>query len=114
VRQPFNVNALAQVGALAALQDTAWVESCRQANQEGLRQIETGLGKLGLEYVPSRGNFVLTRVGSGRDVFKCLQAQGLIVRPVGGYGLPEWIRISVGTFEQNARVLAALDGVVAD
>jgi len=107
-RQPFNVNAIAQAGALAALDDDGWVEHCRQSNRAGLLQLETGLSELGLEWVPSRGNFLLTKVGDGASIARRLQAEGIIVRPVAGYGLPAWIRISVGTLSENARLLGGL------
>lgn len=107
-RQPFNVNAVAQAGALAALDDEDWIDHCRRANQRGLRQLETGFTELGLEWVKSSGNFVLVKVGDGARVSQTLQSDGIIVRSVNGYGLPEWIRVSVGTESENARVLAAL------
>jgi len=109
VRQPFNVNAIAQAAALAALDDDAWVEQCRAANNAGLTQLEDGLGALGLEWVPSQANFLLVRVGDGAGVFARLQQNGVIVRPLGGYGLPEWVRITVGSAAQNERVLAELE-----
>ncbi len=107
-RQPFNVNAIAQAGALAALDDENWVKSCRSANLEGLKQLEEGLSLLELEWVKSAGNFVLIRVGDGAKTAQQLQTEGIIVRPVGGYGLPEWVRISVGTSPENSRLLAGL------
>lgn len=107
-RQPFNVNAIAQTGALAALDDEDWVRSCRSSNREGLKQLEDGLSRLELEWVKSAGNFVLVRVGDGAETARKLQAQGIIVRPVAGYGLPEWVRISVGTSLENSRLLEGL------
>lgn len=108
VRQPFNVNAPAQAAALAALDDTAFVQQSRTLNDAGLRQLEAGFTALGLEWVPSTGNFILVRVGNGSSVFQKLQARGIITRPVNGYGMPEWLRITVGTAEQNARLLREL------
>jgi histidinol-phosphate aminotransferase len=108
VRQPFNVNAIAQVAATAALDDRDFAEKCARENRLGLAQIEAGLGELGLEWVPSVANFMLVKVGDGARVFGALQARGVIVRPVKVYGLPEWIRVTVGTPEQNARLLAEL------
>jgi histidinol-phosphate aminotransferase len=107
-RQPFNVNSIAQAGALAALDDNAWVNACRKSNAAGLSVLEAGFTQIGLPWVASRGNFILTRVGDGARISSLLQRQGVIVRPVGGYGLPEWIRVSVGTEEQNERALLAL------
>ncbi len=108
VRQPFNVNAIAQAGALAALRDAGWVERCRASNREGLRQLEQGLEALGARYVPSVANFILVEVGDGRRCFETMQRAGMIVRPVGPYGLPGWVRVTVGTAEQNSRFLELL------
>ena len=111
VRQPFNLNAMAQAGALAALDDTAHVRRTRQNNLAGMKLLETSLRKLGLEYVPSAANFILVHVGEGQRVFEELQRRGVITRPMGGYQLPEWIRISVGTPAENQRCLKALGEV---
>ena len=108
VRQPFNVNLIAQAGALAALDDLAHVEATRQNNFAGLKLFAEALPALGLEYVPSAANFLLVRVGDGQRVFTAMQRLGVIVRPLGGYQLPEWIRITVGTPSENARCLDAL------
>lgn len=112
VRQPFNINALAQAGALAALEDSEHVARTRQNNWEGRRFLESAFRKLGLEFVPSATNFVLVRVGDGRKVVTELQKMGVITRPMAGYQLPEWIRISVGTPVENARCLSALGNVL--
>jgi histidinol-phosphate aminotransferase len=108
VRQPFNVNAIAQAAALGALDDREFAETCARENRAGLAQIETGLRALGLEWVPSVANFMLVKVGDGARVFGALQARGVIVRPVKVYGLPEWVRVTVGTPAQNERLLAEL------
>ena len=112
VRQPFNINSLAQAGALAALDDVAHVEKTRRINARGLKFYAREFNKLGLEYIPSSANFILVRVGEGQRVFNALQEQGIIVRPMGGYQLPEWIRISIGTPRQNRRCLAALAAIL--
>ena len=112
VRQPFNVNALAQAAALAALADSEYVEMSRALNRAGLAQLTAGFTKLGVEALPSHGNFVLAKVGDADRVYKGLLAQGVIVRPVANYGLPEWLRISVGLADENARFLAALSFVL--
>lgn len=112
VRQPFNVNSLAQAAAIAALGDSAFLERSYQVNRAGLDQLQSAFGRLGLEYVPSYGNFVLVRVGDANGVFNRLLRQGVIVRPVGNYGLPEWLRISVGLPEENARFVSALSTVL--
>ena len=108
VRQPFNVNAIAQAAAMAALDDHAFCAHCIAENASGLAQLADGFRGLGLEYVPSRGNFVLVKVGDGAAVFEALQRRGVIVRPLRGCGLSEWVRVTVGTRTQNDRFLAEL------
>jgi len=108
VRQPFNINSIAQVAAMAALDDEAFVSRCCSANQTGLKQLESGFAAQKLEFVPSVANFVLLKVGEGSWVFEALQRQGVIVRPMQPYGMPEWLRITVGTEEQNTRLLASM------
>jgi histidinol-phosphate aminotransferase len=108
MRQPFNVNALAQAAAIAALDDGAFVERCVRENRMGLRRLEAGVTQLGLEFVPSEANFLLVKVGDGAAVFAALQARGMIVRPLKPYHLPEWLRITVGTPDQNERLLRDL------
>ena len=114
VRQPFNVNSLAQAAAVAALGDAAFLEKSYQLNQAGLRQLEQGLAQLGLDYVPSSGNFVLFHAGRADLVNERLLRAGVIVRPVGNYGLPQWLRVSVGLPEENAAFLKALAGALTD
>ncbi len=108
IRQPFNINSVAQAGALAALDDTKHVEKTRKVNSRGLKLYARTFRKLGLEFIPSQANFILVRVGDGQRVFGELQKLGVIVRPMGGYQLPEWIRISIGTPKENKRCLEAL------
>jgi histidinol-phosphate aminotransferase len=108
VRQPFNVNAIAQAAAIAALDDRAFATRCIAENAAGIAQLEAGFRRLGLEYAPSRANFVLVKVGDGAAVFEALQRRGIIVRPLRGYALPEWIRVTVGLPAQNDRLLAEL------
>jgi histidinol-phosphate aminotransferase len=103
---------VASAAAVAALDDTEFVARCRAANRAGLRQLGEGFGKLGLEFVPAQGNFILAKVGDGPAVFDALQRKGVITRPVKGYGLPEWLRVSVGTPEQNVRLLDSLAAVL--
>ncbi len=112
VRQPFNVNAIGQAAAVAALDDTEFVARCRRENQAGLVQLTEGFHRLGLETVPSVGNFVLVRVGDGGKIFHELQQRGVIVRPVASYGMPAWVRVTVGTKGQNERLLAGLAELV--
>lgn len=113
VRQPFNVNAMAQAGALAALEDQAHLDRTRRMVRRGLKQLERGFRKMKLEYVPSAVNFVLVKVGRGRERFIELQKRGVIVRPMDPYGLPEHIRVTVGTSSENRRFLEALGEVLA-
>lgn len=112
VRQPFNVNAIAQAAAVAALGDEAFASKTARENRAGLAQLEEGCRELELEYVPSVANFMLIRVGDGLGVFDALQRRGVIVRPVKSYGLPEWVRVTVGSREQNERLLGELRGAL--
>jgi histidinol-phosphate aminotransferase len=107
-RQPFNANGIAQAGALAGLADEAHQQRTREITWEGRDYLQAEFGAMGLEFVPSHANFVLVKVGDGRDLFKRLLALGIIVRDMTSYRLPEWIRVSVGTMEQNRRFVAAL------
>ncbi len=113
IRQPFNINAMAQAGALAALNDTDHMARTRTNNRDGLHYLQTAYEKLGLECVRSAANFVLVRVGNGGNVFSELQKRGVITRPMGGYQLPEWIRVSIGTPAENVRFLIALREVLS-
>ena len=112
IRQPFNINLLAQTAALAALDDGGHVRKTRQNNFAGLEFFERAFHDLKLEFVPSHANFILVRVGEGQRVFEAMQKQGVIVRPMGGYQLPGWIRISIGTPQENERCLGTLRSVV--
>lgn len=112
-RQPFNVNAIAQAGALAALEDAGHMQATRTLNAEGLAFYENAFTDRGLEFVPSHANFILVRTGDGDRVFKDMLKQGVIVRAMSGYKLPDWIRISIGTAAQNERCLEVLDEVLA-
>ncbi len=109
VRQPFNVNALALAAAQAALQDQAFLERSWALNRAGLMQLEEGFKRLSLSYIPSVGNFISVRVGDASGVYQALLAQGVIVRPVKAYQMPEYLRVSVGTEAQNRMLLQALD-----
>ena len=109
VRQPFNVNNLAIAAAVAALDDHLFVAESYELNRRGMEQIVAGLKRLGLEHIPSHGNFVTFRAGDGAAVNQKLLKQGVIVRPIAGYGLPEWLRVTIGTEPENARFLEALE-----
>lgn len=109
VRQPFNVNNLALAAAVAALDDHLFVAESYELNRRGLEQIVAGLKRLGLEHIPSHGNFVTFKAGDGAGINQKLLRQGVIVRPIGGYGLPEWLRVTIGTEPENTRFLEALE-----
>lgn len=111
-RQPFNTNALAQAAALAALDDTDHIEKTRAINREGLAFYEKAFTERGLNYVPSVANFILVEVKQGDLVFKEMLKQGVIIRAMSGYKLPDWVRISIGTPAENQRVLEVLDTVL--
>lgn len=102
-RQPFNVNALAQAAALAALADRAHMEKTRQITLNGRGRLQDFLAGQGLRFVPSHANFVFTEVGEADRVFKALLQRGIIIRSMTSYGLPAWVRISIGTPEQMQR-----------
>lgn len=113
VRQPFNVNSLAMVAACAALDDPAYVVESRRLNSAGMRQLEEGFRQLGLSWIPSKGNFIA--VDFGRDaspIYEALLREGVIVRPVTGYGMPTFLRITVGTLAENAQFLQVLGRVL--
>ena len=109
VRQPFNVNNLAIAAASAALDDHAFVAESYELNRRGMAQIVAALDKLGFEYIPSSGNFVTFRAGDAAAVNQKLLKQGVIVRPIAGYGLPEWLRVTIGSEAENARFIEALE-----
>lgn len=112
IRQPFNINSLIQAGALAALDDEEHITRTKRNNSDGLRYFETAFRNLKLDFVPSAANFILVRVGDGQKVFADMQKLGVIVRPMAGYQLPEWIRISIGSASENERCLTALKQVL--
>ena len=113
VRPPFNVSVPALAAAQAAIGDDAWVKKCRKANAEGMKALREGLEKLGLPCTKGEANFILVKFGpKSKDIFEQLQRKGFIIRPVANYGLPDYLRISVGTSEQNAGLLAAIGEIV--
>lgn len=112
VRQPFNVNSLAQVAAIAALADTEFLQRVYELNRDGKQTLIQGFTKLGLEYVPSYGNFVLVRVGDAARINLELLKRGIIVRPVAADGLPDWLRISTGLPHENERFIAELTNIL--
>lgn len=112
VRQPFNVNSMAQAAAAASLQDDDFVARSYALNQAGMRQVTLGLQCLGLEYIPSHGNFVSFRVKNAGEVYQRLLKGGVIVRPVANYGMPDYLRVSIGLFDENARFLEVLEDIL--
>ncbi len=107
-RQPFNVNSIAQAGALAALEDEAHLRETKRVIDEGRLYLQEQFAEMKLPFVPGVANFVMVNVGDGCAVFEQLLRRKIIVRPLKGYGLPEWLRISVGTMEENKTLIAAL------
>ncbi len=108
-RQPFNANAVAQAGALAGLLDEEHQLKTKNITTEGRQLLESAFQAKGLEYVPSYANFVLVKVGDGDKLFQEMLRRGVIVRAMRAYKLPEWIRVSIGTPEQNAKFLRVLN-----
>ncbi len=113
VRQPFNVNSAAQAAAVAALDDTDFLARSYALNCDGMKQLVAGVQALGLQHVPSHGNFLLIRVGPAAAVYRQLLERGVIVRPVANYGLPEWLRVTVGLPAENEAFLRALPDSLA-
>jgi histidinol-phosphate aminotransferase len=113
VRQPFNVNSLAQVAALAALDDQAFIEQSVRLNDSGMRQLAAGFQNLSLSFIPSVGNFITLDLGrDASPVDQALLKLGCITRPLEGYGLFNHLRISIGLKEENQRLLTALEEVL--
>jgi histidinol-phosphate aminotransferase len=112
VRQPFNVNSVAQAAAVASLADDDFVERSYALNQAGMLQLTQGLQKLGLEYIPSYANFVSFKVADAAVVNKKLLQNGVIVRPIANYEMPDYLRVSIGLFSENARFLEVLEQIV--
>src|SRR5260370_24696988 len=107
-RQPFNVNSIAHAGALAALKDEAHQHETKRVVDQGRAYLQEQLAAMKLHFVPGTTNFIMVNVGDGAAVFQKLLARKIIVRPLKGYQLPEWVRISVGTMEQHKQCIAAL------
>jgi histidinol-phosphate aminotransferase len=114
VRQPFNVNSIAQAAAVASLADDDFVERTYALNQAGMAQLKQGFDKLGLAYIPSFANFISVKVGDAANVNQKLLQKGIIVRPVGNYEMPEYLRVSIGLFSENAKFLSALEEIMKE
>jgi len=113
VRQPFNVNSVAQAAAVAALDDIEYLQQSIRRNREGMEQLVAGFRKLDLATIESAGNFVAVHTGRGLERYEALLQKGVIVRPVANYGMPDHLRVSVGRADENARLLEALEQVLA-
>jgi histidinol-phosphate aminotransferase len=111
-REPFNVNGIGQAGALAALSDIDHQRKTKQVVDEGRAYLQKEFIAMKLRFIPGAANFVMVNVGDGPVVFTKLLAKKIIIRPLKGYDLPEWIRISVGTMEQNKKCIGALREVL--
>lgn len=112
VRQPFNTNSLAQIAALTSLGDREYIKRNRKSNKEGREYFYKNFHEMGLQYTPSEANFVLVKVGDGKDIYKRLLKKGIIVRPMGGYGLPEYIRVTIGLPIENKKFIKVFKEVI--
>ncbi|MGC2627820.1 MAG: aminotransferase class I/II-fold pyridoxal phosphate-dependent enzyme, partial [Candidatus Udaeobacter sp.] len=111
-RQPFNVNSIAHAGAIAALDDEAHLSETKRVVDEGRAYLKEQFAEMQIPFVPAVANFLMVNVGDGCAVFQKLLQRKIIVRPLKGYGLPEWVRISVGTMGENKKLIAALREVL--
>ncbi|MCW9023333.1 MAG: histidinol-phosphate transaminase [Gammaproteobacteria bacterium] len=112
VRQPFNVNSLALAAAQAALADKEHLQKSVQVNVDGMQMLISAFKNRGLEFIPSVGNFVCVKVGRGAEVYEALLHEGVIVRPIANYEMPEYLRVTVGTADENSRFIEALKKVL--
>ena len=112
VRQPFNVNSIAQAAAVASLADDDFVERSYALNQAGMAQLTQGFKKLGLEYIPSYANFVSFIIKNANEVNQKLLQNGVIVRPIANYGMPDYLRVIIGLFSENSRFLEVLEKIL--
>ncbi len=114
VRQPFNVNSLAQAAAVAALQDTDFVRLTFELNLRGMKRIVDGLTRLGLEHIPSCGNFVSFKIRDAARIYRRLLELGVIVRPIANYAMPDYLRVSIGLETENEKFLSALQQALTE
>lgn len=112
VRQPFNVNNLAQDAAVAALLDDAFVTESKILNNNGKKQLESAFQKLHLSFIPSFGNFISFKVDRASHVYEALLKAGIIIRPVANYEMPDYLRVSIGLKEENERFIQALEMII--
>ncbi|MDD4978797.1 MAG: histidinol-phosphate transaminase [Gallionella sp.] len=114
VRQPFNVNSMAQAAAVAALSDQEFVQLTFEHNRRGMEQLTVGLTGLGLSYIPSYGNFVSFHVVNAARIYRRLLESGVIVRPVWNYAMPDYLRVSIGLKNENEKFLTALKAILGE
>ncbi len=114
VRQPFNVNSVAQAAAVGALRDEAFVRQTHKLNQRGMKQITDGLFKLELEYIPSFGNFISFKIAHAARIYRRLLELGVIVRPIANYAMPDYLRVSIGLETENEKFLSALQQALGE
>jgi histidinol-phosphate aminotransferase len=114
VRQPFNVNSVAQAAAVAALRDEAFVRQTHGLNQRGMEQITDGLSRLGLAYIPSMANFVSFKITGAARIYRRLLELGVIVRPIASYDMPDYLRVSIGLESENQKFLSALQQILGE
>jgi histidinol-phosphate aminotransferase len=114
VRQPFNVNSVAQAAAVAALADGDFVRRSFELNGAGMAQITDGLKRLNVGFIPSFGNFVSFRIGNATGTYRRLLQKGVIVRPIANYDMPEYLRVSIGLESENQRFLQVLDEILKE
>lgn len=114
VRHPFNVNSMAQAAAVAALDDSEFVQQTFEVNLSGMKQLTAGLQALGLEYIPSYGNFISFRIADAANVYRRLLESGVIVRPIANYAMPDYLRVSIGLEAQNQKFLSALKQILGE
>ena len=112
VRQPFNVNSIAQAAAVASLADEDFVARSYALNQAGMAQLTHGFSQLALDYIPSHANFISFKVKNAAEVNKKLLQNGVIVRPIANYEMPDYLRVSIGLFSENARFLEVLKNIL--
>ena len=114
VRQPFNVNSPAQAAAVAALEDMEFVQRTYELNLKGMKQLTEGVQTMGLSYIPSFGNFISFHIADAMRVYQQLLESGVIVRPIGNYKMPDYLRVSIGLESQNQKFLAALQQLTGE
>jgi histidinol-phosphate aminotransferase len=114
VRQPFNVNSVAQAAAVAALKDTDFLRQTFELNLRGMKRVVDGLTKMGLEHIPSHGNFVSFKIGDAERIYRQLLELGVIVRPIANYAMPDYLRVTIGKESENEKFLSALQQALGE